>query len=1010
MFTSFHNPLCDYTDRKPHGGISCFIRTSILHLIDNVNKKVSETIIIHFVGGHCIFGNYVVPADSPYFQEDAFSAVANRFYPKDSSNVVIGGGDLNARVGDINQRIPLNCSYKKNVDKEVNDSGRTIRSICASSNCFVINNMTIGPIDCDGDFTFKKGGRRSQNDLILTNKFGLSSVKNFTIHNVGWNPSDHTPVSVNVELDITNKNLAVLASNDIMYVQDTDAIKKPKKIQHERIDWTKYNTMVENDYYAAYDNEIQKLKYDTKLETLDLCMDTMSDSLYNCASTLTPQLSVNVDEDISSDPLIDLAIRTHSEWMRGECSTDVKDAMQNEVVEHLKRNAVSKERDSWAKVLQEKDTKAVWNKINWKGSFNNDTVSNKPTLSDLKDHFVSKGESVEDSTLLCDVTGDTFVPELDKEITVEEFELATNRLKDNSSGDGWAKKMITCLPQCIIIAILIMYNTIFFNHSYPTRWRTTLVNEIFKNKGNSDQAKNYRGISLVVLLSKVFDFILNNRFIKWFIPDDAQTAYQEEKSSGDHVFLIRCIVQQAKRYKRTLFIIAFDFDGAFDRVSRSLLIRKLIRFGAGVTFVACIASMYMCTDNIIFRNKEYIMFKLYSGIKQGLPLSPILFIFYINDIFGVFRSAHGKCVDDIFKTIHILIHADDVTLLATDRASAIAKLQTLCDYCKLNHIIPQITKCKFIVINGSEADKEPLPFGDAFLDNVDHLEILGSHISQSGSLDDDLELHMTKRFKSCIKFFNFCRENKLAPVSVRLKTLRACVMSSLLYNCETFGHKLPKRLETTYNKLIRAALQIRNNTPSLVSYIESGLLPIKALVEARQLKYFTRFASILAENSERKFVFDGLIDDPPPYLKHYLSLKETYNNHHELYKHHINIVKTKIRDLDVKGKSKYKTYLTINPDLETSPFIQCMHPQTTNVIRFRVGSHRLPIETGRWSRKKREERLCEECNVMGDEAHYVYNCSLVTRNDLSLENDLGRIWTQPDVFQLIKRLGQIDLL
>ena len=142
----------------------------------------------------------------------------------------------------------------------------------------------------------------------------------------------------------------------------------------------------------------------------------------------------------------------------------------------------------------------------------------------------------------------------------------------------------------------------------------------------------------------------------------------------------------------------------------------------------------------------------------------------------------------------------------------------------------------------------------------------------------------------------------------------------------------------------------------------------------------------------------------------YLSLKETYNNHHELYKHHINIVKTKIRDLDVKGKSKYKTYLTINPDLETSPFIQCMHPQTTNVIRFRVGSHRLPIETGRWSRKKREERLCEECKVMGDEAHYVYNCSLVTRNDLSLENDLGRIWTQPDVFQLIKRLGQIDLL
>ena len=65
-------------------------------------------------------------------------------------------------------------------------------------------------------------------------------------------------------------------------------------------------------------------------------------------------------------------------------------------------------------------------------------------------------------------------------------------------------------------------------------------------------------------------------------------------------------------------------------------------------------------------------------------------------------------------------------------------------------------------------------------------------------------------------------------------------------------------------------------------------------------------------------MFDSLIEDPPPYLKHYLSLKETYSNHHEIYKHHINFVKTKIRDLDAKGKSKYKLI---------------------------VGSHYLPIET-----------------------------------------------------------------
>ena len=151
----------------------------------------------------------------------------------------------------------------------------------------------------------------------------------------------------------------------------------------------------------------------------------------------------------------------------------------------------------------------------------------------------------------------------------------------------------------------------------------------------------------------------------------------------------------------------------------------------------------------------------------------------------------------------------------------------------------------FIVINGTPEDKKPLPFGNSLLKNVSHLEILESHISQTGSLRDELELHMKKRFSSCVKFFNFCKESKLAPLSVSLDALRACVTSSILYNCETFGDKVPKDLETIYHKLIRAALRVRTNTPVLLMYIESGLLPIKALIEARQFKYFPRFKDSL---------------------------------------------------------------------------------------------------------------------------------------------------------------------
>ena len=156
-----------------------------------------------------------------------FIYIANSFTPINRDSIIIGGGDLNARDGDVTLKFPYtNCHYRKNVDVTVNEYGKMLIDLCKSFKCFIINNLNIGTKILDGGFTFLKGDRQSQNDLLLTNAKGLVSVKAFQIHRSTWNPSDHTPISVDIELTIDNDSIGVNASHDILYDHNSSNVRK----------------------------------------------------------------------------------------------------------------------------------------------------------------------------------------------------------------------------------------------------------------------------------------------------------------------------------------------------------------------------------------------------------------------------------------------------------------------------------------------------------------------------------------------------------------------------------------------------------------------------------------------------------------------------------------------------------------------------------------------------------------------------------------------------------------
>ena len=116
--------------------------------------------------------------------------------------------------------------------------------ICKAFNFFFVNNLTKETTEFDGDFAFRKGDRKSQNDILITNSNGLSKIESFNIYNtINWNPSDHSPISVNVSISIIHKNFSSIASGDILTTAGEPTITRERKINPVQVNWQTYNQL-----------------------------------------------------------------------------------------------------------------------------------------------------------------------------------------------------------------------------------------------------------------------------------------------------------------------------------------------------------------------------------------------------------------------------------------------------------------------------------------------------------------------------------------------------------------------------------------------------------------------------------------------------------------------------------------------------------------------------------------------------------------------------------------------
>ncbi|XP_057295684.1 uncharacterized protein LOC130624132 [Hydractinia symbiolongicarpus] len=213
------------------------------------------------------------------------------------------------------------------------------------------------------------------------------------------------------------------------------------------------------------------------------------------------------------------------------------------------------------------------------------------------------------------------------------------------------------LPTKKLFAVPIakLINLSFSTGIYPSSLKIAKVIPVYK-KGSNVELCNYRPISLLSNIDKIFEKLIFNRLYNFFsmnntiFPD--QFGFRKKFSTSHALLNITQKIMEAIDNGLLVCGVFIDLQKAFDTVDHEILIKKLYHYGIRGVPLSLLRSFLTNREQFVFINNSSSSHKpIRHGVPQGSVLGPLLFLLYINDLHTAIK--------------HSMVHlfADDTNLL-----------------------------------------------------------------------------------------------------------------------------------------------------------------------------------------------------------------------------------------------------------------------------------------------------------------------------------------------------------
>ncbi len=436
----------------------------------------------------------------------------------------------------------------------------------------------------------------------------------------------------------------------------------------------------------------------------------------------------------------------------------------------------------------------------------------------------------------------------DKLPSIDEVQQAIKQMKNGKApgNDNISADVLKAGGSPMVKWLHEIFVDIWHNEQIVDDWTTAILIRLYKNKGDKRICDNYRGISLLVVASKVFSRIILNRVQDLLNKQllEEQAGFRNNRSTIDQIFILKMTMEKSRDYNKPLFMCFIDIQKAYDSINRDLLWQICKHYGLTSKIIRMLQLLYKNTRAQVRINGELSdSFDIETGVLQGGITSCILFNILFDflmrrvidkvNVMGVtgIKLAYGSndflhTDRDNYEDFHLLalLYADDLVVMCDNALDLEIFIETFEQITQELGMTMSVKKTCIMTLKQLREDaarrvikdqEVPVPnmhinIRNQTIEIVDQFSYLGCYVTRDQSSEKEIET----RLSNASTAFNMLRHviwyRKTISIDAKLRFFRACVLPVLLYGSEVWSTTVAqeRRLNTFYFKCIRTIIGV----------------------------------------------------------------------------------------------------------------------------------------------------------------------------------------------------------